>query len=272
MRIIAMSDLHLSKKPWQVRKALKMCEGADAVLLVGDLVNDGLPKQLQLMHKCIAEILPDTPVFAVAGNHDYPRLPSPMIPEGFGDYSALQEWLLTRQPYSYALDDSGAWAVQMNEIEIIGLNSATHWRRFKFANGDQLQWLQEHLENSKAAWHIVMCHAPLLAHNPKRSDTKPYLSRDDQLQNIIDQHEHIIFISGHTHISMSSPGGCVERDGQRNHIYINDGSIRPTTLLDSAGKAEQEPAEGNIVEIEVFGEKVCVRALSMVDGKVFWHD
>lgn len=41
MRILAMSDLHLSKKPWQVRKALRMGSNADLVLLAGDLVNDG---------------------------------------------------------------------------------------------------------------------------------------------------------------------------------------------------------------------------------------
>ena len=63
MRLMVMSDLHLSKKPWQVRKALKM--GADAVLLVGDLTNDGTPEQMELMRQCIKEVLPDTPVLAV---------------------------------------------------------------------------------------------------------------------------------------------------------------------------------------------------------------
>ena len=60
MKLVIMSDLHLSKKPWQVRKALKMGEGADVVLLVGDLTNDGTPEQMALMQKCIAEVLPDT--------------------------------------------------------------------------------------------------------------------------------------------------------------------------------------------------------------------
>ena len=99
MKFVVMSDLHLSKKPWQVRKALKMGTDADAVLLVGDLTNDGTPEQMELMHKCIFEVLPDTPVFAVAGNHDYPHFPNPIIREGFCDFEALQNWLLIRQPY-----------------------------------------------------------------------------------------------------------------------------------------------------------------------------
>ena len=88
VRFVIMSDLHLSKKPWQVRRALRMGAGADGVLLVGDLTNDGTPAQMVLMQQCIADCLPDTPVFAVAGNHDYPYQPSPMIREGMCDYPA----------------------------------------------------------------------------------------------------------------------------------------------------------------------------------------
>ena len=129
MKFIVMSDLHLSKKPWQVQKALNMGKGADAVLLVGDLTNDGTPEQLQLMQQCIEACLPDTPVLAVTGNHDCPHQPSPMIRRGICDFPALQDWLLKRQPFPCVLDDSGAWAVRMGDIEVIGLNCVWHWRR-----------------------------------------------------------------------------------------------------------------------------------------------
>lgn len=266
MKIIVMSDLHLSKKPWQVRKALKMGEGADAVLLVGDLTNDGTPAQLALMHQCIAEVLPDTPVFAVAGNHDYPHQPSPMIREGFCDFETLQEWLLRRRPYPYVLDDSGAWAVRMGEIEIIGLNCVWHWRRFKFKDGAQLNWLEDHLETNDARWRIMLCHAPLLAYNPKHSDTKPYLSRDEKLQSILDGNRNIIFISGHTHVSMESPVNCVEHDTARNNIYINDGSIRPTTKLTADGLPEAESADGNVVELLINENQVMATVFSTKTG------
>lgn len=272
MKITAMSDLHLSKKPWQVRRAFAMARDADLVLLAGDLVNDGTPEQLELMQRCVSEVLPDTPVLAVAGNHDYPRWPSPMIREGICDYPALQDWLLKRQPYPYILDDSGAYAVRAGEIEVIGLNCAWHWRRFKFVDGAQLKWLEDHLDSSGPGWHIVLCHAPLLAHNPKRSDTKPYLSRDGQLQRIVDTHRNIIFISGHTHISMEN-GGCVEHDAERNNIYINAGSIRPTTVLKEDGTPEPESGDGNIVELYTGENMAIVSALSVKTGRqIFrWH-
>ena len=267
MKLVIMSDLHLSKKPWQVRKALKMGTDADAVLLVGDLTNDGTPEQMALMQKCIAEVLPDTPVLAVPGNHDYPHFPSPMIREGFCDFEALQDWLLARQPYPYVLDDSGAWAVRMGEIEIIGIHCVWHWRRFKFKDGAQLNWLEKHLDASNARWHIILCHAPLLAHNPKRSDTKPYLSRDEHLQKILNTHKNIIFLSGHTHVSMESPVNCVEYDGTHHNLYINDGSIRPTTRLTEDGLPEAEPADGNVVELLLEEQLTTVTGISMTTGQ-----
>ena len=267
MRLLVMSDLHLSQKPWQVRKALKMGKDADAVLLAGDLTNDGTPEQMALMQQCIAEVLPDTPVLAVPGNHDYPHFPSPMIREWFCDFEALQDWLFARQPYPCVVDDSGAWAARMGGIEIIGLNCVWHWRRFKFKDGAQLNWLENHLESSDAQWHIILCHAPLLAHNPKRSDTKPYLSRDKKLQSILESHRNIIFISGHTHVSMESPVDCVEHDAARNNIYINDGSIRPTTRLTADGLPEAEPADGNVVEIDITGAMITITVRSATDGR-----
>ena len=267
MRFIVMSDLHLSKKPWQVRKALKMGEDADAVLLVGDLTNDGTHEQISLMQQSIAEVLPDTPVLAVAGNHDYPHFPSPMIREGYCDFEALQDWLLARHPYPCVMDESGAWTIQIGDVEIIGLNCIWHWRRFKFKDGAQLNWLEKHLKISDIRWHIILCHAPLLAHNPKRSDTKPYLSRDEKLQSIIDDNKNIIYISGHTHVSMKSTVNCVEYDEAHHNLYINDGSIRPTTKLTADGLPEAEPADGNVVELLIGENQVTVTGISMKSEK-----
>lgn len=269
MKIIAMSDLHLSQKPWQVRRAFAMAREAELVLLAGDLTNDGTPEQMERIRRCVSEVLPDTPVLAVAGNHDYPRLPSPMI--RVCDYPALQEWLLKRQPFPCTLDSSGAYAVRVGKIEVIGLNCAWHWRRFKFVDGAQLKWLETHLDGSDAGRHILLCHAPLLAHNPKRGDTKPYLSRDEHLQRIVDAHTNIVFLSGHTHISMQTPGGCVEYDRQRNNLYINDGSIRPTTVLKEDGTPKQESADGNVVELKLWESRIRVTGVSVRSGQTLFQ-
>jgi len=270
MKIVAMSDLHLSKKPWQVRRAFSLAKNAELVLLAGDLVNDGTPEQFALLQQCISEVLPDVPVLAVAGNHDYPPLPSPMLRDGICDYPALQDWLLARQPYPYELDGSGAYAVQVGQIEVIGLNCVWHWRRFKFPGGDQLRWLDAHLAASGAARHILLCHAPPQAHNPKGVLLKPYLSRDDQLQQILDAHRNIIFLSGHTHICVESPG-CWNLDTGHNNLYFNIGSIRPTTVLKQDAKAEPESTEGNLVRLVVEQYRTEFRPISMQTGREFMY-
>ncbi len=270
MEFIAMSDLHLSKKPWQVRKAFSLAKNAELVLVTGDLVNDGAPEQFELLRQCISEVLPDTPVLAVAGNHDYPPQPSPMIREGVCDYPALQDWLLARQPYPYTLDDSGAYAVRAGEIEVIGLNCVWHWRRFKFVDGDQLKWLEAHLSRSDAVRHIILCHAPPKAYNPNGIWLKPYLSRDDQLQKILNAHKNIIFLSGHTHLCVRSPG-CLGLDTGRNNLYFNIGSIRPTTAANQNRKAAPESAEGNLVRLVVEKHLTEFLPISMETGRTFMH-
>lgn len=270
MRFVVMSDLHLSKKPWRVKKALSMAKDADLVLLAGDLVNDGEQRQFERMKACIDEILPEKAVFSVSGNHDYPLNPLPQIRDRLCDYPALQSWLFERAAalgYIAEADPCGGYAVRLGEIEIIGINAAAHWRRFVFREGAQLRWLAAHLEQSRAKWHIILCHAPLIAHNPQRNSGEPYLSRDDQLQKILDQYQNIIFVSGHTHVSMNSAAGCVEYDKEKRHIYVNDGSIRPTTLLTEEETYPDEFVHGNIVELKIAEDQVTITGISVKDGR-----
>ena len=78
---------------------------------------------------------------------------------------------------------------------------------------------------------MILCHAPLLAHNPQRKPGgTPYLNRDRELQRIVDGQEEVIFISGHTHFSPNVPEGCVEYEPEARRLYLNAGSVRPTEM------------------------------------------
>lgn len=270
-RFLVMTDLHLSNKPWQVRKALSMGKNYDAVLITGDMTNDGTQEQLELFWQCVTEVIPDTPVFTVTGNHDYPANPLPQIPYGICDYPALQQKLLDRAEdmgISYQQDDSGAYVATMGDTEIIGLNAATHWRRFKFPDNAQLEWLMLHLLESKAKRHIILCHAPLRLHHPYRPENgECYLSRDSVLQQIIDaERTEVIFLSGHTHYSMNCREGCAEM-AERNHLYINAGSIRPTALKPDEPLQPECWTEGNVVELLVGQRQTTVTGISMKTGQ-----
>ena len=271
-RYLVMTDLHLSRKPWQVRKALAMArEGYDAVLITGDITNDGSQEQLELFWQCVETVIPHIPVFAVAGNHDYPTHPLPRIQHGIWDYPALQQKLLDRAEklgISCRQHVSGAYVAMMGDTEIIGLNAVTHWRRFQFPDNAQLEWLMFHLLDSKTKRHIILCHAPLRMHNPYPPvHGECYLSRDSVLQRIIDvERREVIFLSGHTHYSMNCREGCVEM-AERCHLYINAGSIRPTALKPDETLQPKCWTEGNVVQLELGQNRTVVTGISMKSGQ-----
>jgi len=270
-RFLVMTDLHLSNKPWQVRKALLQGQGYDAVLITGDMTNDGTQEQLERFWANVQELLPDTPVFVVTGNHDYAKAPLPLVPDGICEYAYLQQALLDRtraMGIAVHQDISGAYAATMGDTAIIGLNAATHYRRFQFPENAQLEFLEGYLRGSAAKHHLILCHAPLANHRPyKEKGEAPYLSRDKELQRILsDSGKPFAFLSGHTHVSMSCSCGCVDRDDGGN-LYINAGSIRPTALKPDEPIQPKCWTEGNVVELLIGENQTTVTGISMKTGQ-----
>ncbi|WP_147357494.1 metallophosphoesterase family protein [Enterocloster lavalensis] len=272
------SDLHISNKPAPFSRLYECAVGSDGLLLAGDTVNDGTGSQFAFMRNCVTESWKKfgifLPIFTVCGNHDVPLKPLPDInAAGQGGYPVFQKWLERRAEsvgYDWDQHDSGAYAVKVGaDLEVIGLQCVSHFRRFVFRDGTQLEWLEEHLdENDHLKWHIILCHAPLLNHNPQRMPGKDaaYLSRDEKLQSILDAHHNMIFISGHTHFSLNNRPGCVEWEASRQNLYLNVGSIRKTTM--KAGKASVPRAwtEGNAVRLRIAESEVEVEAFGLYTG------
>lgn len=78
---------------------------------------------------------------------------------------------------------------------------------------------------------------------------------------------NVIFISGHTHLSMNHPEGCVEWDEKHGNLYINDGSVRPTDLLPGEPMQPKEWKEGTWLDITVCDRKVEIITRSVKDGR-----
>lgn len=272
--LAVMSDLHIANKPGRLVRALQQIQkmGPDALLLPGDLVNDGRAEQFSLLLQCLKENNAEVPLFCAAGNHDYPLRPIPQATGGVCDYQSFQSWILKRNQtlgYSVEEDKSGACALQLKGIDVIALNAVTHWRKFIFREGAQLEWLKHHLDNNQSDWHIILCHAPLWSHNPQRrfGYKEPYLSRDSQLQEILDTHRNVIFISGHTHVSPNIPWGCVEFDDDRRNIYINDGSLCPNELKESEALQPKEWADGTIMELAIGSGQIQITSRLLNGGR-----
>lgn len=289
-----MSDLHLSAKPGLARHVFAGARNADALLLAGDITNDGTWEQFELLKECFQDTLFNEPlvqdkvsgmkVFPVIGNHDRMACSSRNEEYELTDYYArFQEWIFdkmklggaclrenTGKADGYEQGPDGAYSVRLGKVEIIGLQAVTGQRKFLFEEGRQLIWLDQHLSRAKdIRWHLILCHAPLLHHNPKQKvgRANPYLNRDRQLQEIIDRHGNVFFLSGHTHLSMNHPDGCVEWDAEHRNLYINDGSVRPTDLLSGEMIQPKEWKEGARLDITICDEEVEIVTRAVKNGK-----
>ena len=245
MKIGLMSDIHLVRNTQRLMYALEALEGTELLLLAGDLTDKGLPEQYALLLACIRARLGDVPVYCVSGNHDNPKR----------DDAAYRAFERSIRPDAAAgADASGAFHQDLGGgVDLTGLNPVYHQKLFFFPDRAlQLDFLQRQLESSPAALHIVLCHPPLLAHNPQRTAAMPpYIAKEqnDRLQRITDRTGSILFLSGHTHLAPT-----VEWDAVHGNLYINAGSICPTNKGSAGGEIQQ----GNVTLLDITDGRVSV--------------
>ncbi len=270
-RFSVLTDLHLASKPWRIKQALRATE-SDTILLLGDLTNDGLSDQFESFKACMDETVPWKSVFPVTGNHDVLRVTPPGT-DGCENFAAFQVELLARAErggHRVSLaPDRRAYSVQMGDVDIIGLQCATNGRKFLFPEGIQIDWLERHLSMTPASWHIILCHAPMLAHNPNRNEGAPYLDRNRQLQEILNQNGHIIFLSGHTHVSPNIPTGNAEYDKTHQNIYLDCGSVVATDTSGEMGLMAPDWKDGCKTELIVTKNIVEICMSSVDTGMKF---
>lgn len=271
-RFSVLTDLHMAAKPWKIRQALRAAQ-SDTIFLLGDSTNDGLPEQFNDFRACIEEIMPGSVLFPVTGNHDVLHSSRPDAADGCKNYAAFQHDLLAKAAErGYAVTpapDGYAYSVRIGNLDVIGLQCVTTGRRFLFPGGEQIDWLEEHLSETPASWHVILCHAPLLKHNPHRNDGVPYLDRNKRLQEILDRHERIIFLNGHTHVSPNILRGNAEYDMAHRNVYIDCGSVVPTDISGENGLMSPDWKDGCITELSVTDHSVEICMHSIDSGIMF---
>ena len=271
-RFSVLTDLHLASKPWKIRQALRNA-ASDVVFLLGDSTNDGIPSQFVAFDGCIAQSAPDKVILPAIGNHDVTH-PKDKSGDGCEDYAAFQEGCLKRAA-ERGIDicrdpDSLAWATRLGSLDIIGMQCVASGRRFHFPEERQLDWLERRLKaQGDAAWHVMLCHAPLLAHNPNRNDGQPYLDKDRRLQTMVDQTGNVLFLSGHTHASPNTIRGSAEWDDRRNNLYLNCGSVVDTATEGEDGLMSADWKDGCVTELKVSEDAIEIDTQSVATGTHF---
>ena len=241
------------------------------VFLLGDSTNDGLPEQFEEFRACIRDVAEGKTILPVPGNHDitHPRFIGKET-DGSLSYADSQEALLgnAKEKGCVFTEDrsSLAWAMQLGGLDLIGLQCVVSQRKFLFPEGGQIDWLEEHLASTTASWHIILCHAPLLAHNPNRNIGAPYLDKNNRIQDILDRNGRILFLSGHTHVSPNVLTGNAEYDVDHQNIYLDCGSVVPTDTYDEKGLMPPDWRDGCRTELTVREDMVEISMSSLSSG------
>lgn len=245
IKIGILSDLHLVRKTVNLQRAFSKLNDAALILMVGDIADRADTEQYEILLQMMHQELRDMPVYCVSGNHDNPS-------KDDTNYRLFEKTV--NEEYLSIADVCGAFYKHINaDVDLIGLNPLYHQKQFYFPDkGRQLTFLQEMLKASSCQFHIVMCHPPLIAHNPGRTtDMASYivLEQDKRLQTILDENRNVIFLSGHTHVSP-----VIEFDEVCSNLYINDGSICPTMVKGEHNQNQQ----GNVTLLTVGTNEVRV--------------
>ncbi len=271
-RFSILTDLHLSAKPWKITRALKATK-SDTILLLGDSTNDGLREQFDRFKACIAESVPDKTILPVTGNHDVLHVFPGDSSDGCRNYADFQRYLLEKaEEKGYAVSyapDGRAYSVQVGDLDVIGLQCVTTKRMFIFPEEKQIDWLEAHMETASASWHIVLCHAPLLAHNPNRNTGQPYLHKNRRIQEIVDRKGRVIFLSGHTHVSPNVLIGNGEYDKEHHNIYLDCGSVVATDTSGEVGLMSPDWKDGCKTELSVASDEIEICMSSIESGILF---
>ena len=271
-RFSILTDLHLSSKPWKIKQALKATK-SDVVFLLGDSANDGLPEQFALFQACIDETVPNKTIFPVTGNHDVLHASRDDFTDGCRYYADFQRNLLMRaERNGYRIlfaPDGRAYSVQIDDLDVIGLQCVVSGRKFIFPEGKQVDWLKEHISNTEASWHMILCHAPMLKHNPNRTTGMPYLDKNKRLQEILDQQGNIVFLSGHTHVSPNVMTGNCEYDEEHRNIYLDCGSVAATDTSGETGMMSADWKDGCKTELSIAEDEIEICMSSIESGIIF---
>ncbi|MCD8158957.1 MAG: metallophosphoesterase [Clostridiales bacterium] len=240
LRFGILTDIHLTQKVSAVKSALQTVKDTDCILSAGDIANSGVSEEFRRFEGCLDEIVSGIPLYSVNGNHD-------LMGEN-GQYNDFQ-----RRRVLWQKENGNICYSSFKGVDIIGINAGGFWRKdIMKITREQLVYIDSLLKECKNKQKIILCHTPLSRNMPLRNGRRSsYLSSDAQFQEIIDSYDHIIFLSGHTHLSPGLDSGVVSFDSERANIYINCGSIRPTELGKEADTAPEEWKEGNTVELRI---------------------
>ena len=273
----ALSDIHLQYDTAQddFRAALEYLNSTEEVAftcICGDLTNNGTALELQMYKDYVDTYSPDTPVYAVAGNHDATN--------------ALE--FDTMRPYT----GQGLWYSFKHNGDVFIMVGEKAWDYEWPFSEEEMQWLEETLEANKDRRCFVFQH--LLSFDgsgnpyPSVSPTTDILGGEDgtrfsnvpgrKFLSLMRQHKNCIWFHGHSHVAFEAqednPMANYDQVYGIHSIHIPSLAV-PREYENAAYVAKYSESEGYIVD--VYSDGIHLRGRDFAKGEFlpiasYWLD
>jgi predicted phosphodiesterase len=249
-------------------KALKYLNANEDVAftcICGDLTDDGTATQLAQYKAVVDAHSPDTPVYAIAGNHEaYDG--TPVTTEKIQPY--------TGQPFYYSFMHS-------DDVFIMcGCYTANAGQIF---TTEELQWLYETLETNRNKRCFVFQHVFPWGDSGNALNGYQYGNlfagtKGDVFKSLMQHYKNTVFFHGHSHFKFY----LQERDKKANYsaafgyrsVHIPSLAV-PRDLVDGTLKEIYADSEGYVVD--VYSDGIHLRGRDFVKGEFlpiasYWLD
>lgn len=240
----SMEDLHASER-------------MDAVIVAGDVAENGLAEEYQLVYDGLKG-LENCRYIMSAGNHDIRLRSYRQVVSRFTELSnALNNNVdpVTELHFSE----------RVNGYKFIVLGSDKATFEEAFISDEQLEWLDSEIEAENGQLTFVICHQPLkLTHdlpntwgNGTNLNAGSVGDQSDALKEILTSHKNVVFITGHLHTGF----------GDASYEQIGDLHMVNVPALSIDNKDGKYNGSGLGYVVEVYDSKVVFRARNFETGK-----
>ncbi len=206
MRIAQITDLHVAEDGTFMRSfvdanaklaaAVAFLEersaSIDAVVVTGDVTNDGHPEQYALLRELLDPLT--IPTYLVPGNHD--------DLEGFRTAFADRPWMPAEGPVDYVVDD--------HEVRLVGIDTTEPDRHDGVYHPTQAEWLDATLAARPDVPTVLFGHHPPFLTGLWLFDAIR-LTGAEHLRAVVERHPQVrLVVSGHVHRPVSTVWGGVQ--------------------------------------------------------------
>lgn len=160
----------------------------DAVLITGDLVNDGRPNQYEHL-RVLLGALDDIPLYLMPGNHDARAALRAEFPEH----------------RELGRGETCDFAINIGALRLVGLDTVVEGEHGGNLRASQLEWLDNQLSKHAKRPTIIAMHHPPFATGIGHMDAQGlHPDASAELERVISKHPHVERVTcGHVHRSIT---------------------------------------------------------------------